>query len=637
MKKILKVLGLVLALALCIGIFAVCIFADEADDDSARYAGYEFHEDDLTIPKYKITYPDPNDSEKTVEKISYISGNLGKDVADAPSGAKVTLLCDIYEDGDRNATETDDDNIGMSIASKKLDFDFAGHKILTERKATLFSASNSTLNIYSSKPGAVAITLDDNSTDGGCFLAASSSAKVNVGRYTETVDGEEVTYSHKIRTYSACALSLGGCVVNVYNCDLYRAGTDFTSFIRATGAAKLLLENVRAIGSHRDLQFSIGSAGAATRGAVFTIRNSYMANMSNIGGHFIRYFSPGSEIHFENTAFDQISFTIEKYHTEGANDKPGVISLDEKCSFHKLPTLNSANMHAVFRLPELADRSGASGEEVPEYIYVNRTQEDILFINVTDFKDGSPDNHSYTFTDYQKPDGSPLGSRYTFAYEGYDEYATQIIWMHNAKSFYQWWILGEIPYPYDLKVDSQTDYIKFVTDNPEPVTEYALYYVTPVVDLDFKYNITLTSDFLFNLYVPAVSGTSSASDILSKVNVGGTPAIEIAKAKTVTIDGEKYYKIVTAIPYSRILEKLNVVVDVVVPGKGGGKVTLSTKLDMLELVNGYLDGDGTPEFKESIKGFVYLVRNAYEDIGLPPPEGYINLINTRYPPVKEEE
>lgn len=626
MEKFLKILGVCLVILMCVCMVAVGASAESSVDDPARFEGYEFHEDDLTVPKYKVIYPDPENPTEMIEQISYISGNLGRDAAYAPTGAKIVIMCDLYEPLERNVTVEDSDSLSVAVQGKTLSIDFAGHAILSERHTSMFSASeNAVFNLYSSKPGAIAIMIEGNSTKGGNFLNASDGAVVTVGKYTEIIDGNEVTYDEKIRTYTASAMICSNSAnVKVYNTDMYRAGTDFTSFIRAQGSGvRMELDNVRAIGSHRDLQFAIHNGA---RDCVITVKNSLMANMSNVGGHFIRYMSDGCAINFENTVFDHISFTCESYYKKSADetDVPdAVVSIGGKCSFSTLPSISSAS--DIFKFPDLA----VKGEtDIPKCIYVNKAQEDIKFINVSDFAEGSPDAHYYTFRDYEQT----IAGVYCFTTKDYLEYSAEIAWNYNGKSVYQWWIIGETPYPYDIKLPTETSYVEYVVSDPTPVEEYSMYFIIPKVNLNFYYNFTIEKDLKVNIYVPVVEGSGNAGDIVSRVAAGGTVSTktQLEESEIAKIGGTDYYKVSLALPFNRVTDRFNVVIDVLVPGLSDTKVSISTKIDMVSDINSFLDGDGTDEFKGNIEKFLYAVRNAYTKSDISVPEGIEAIIEKRY-------
>ena len=72
MKKLLRIFGVVLVIALCVAAFAAVAMAEgEEPKPMEKYVdmGYEFYEDDDTVPKYKIIHPDGT------ETIRYITSS----------------------------------------------------------------------------------------------------------------------------------------------------------------------------------------------------------------------------------------------------------------------------------------------------------------------------------------------------------------------------------------------------------------------------------------------------------------------------------------------------------------------------------------------------------------------------------
>lgn len=641
MKKILMILGIVLVLALSAGALTVASFAEEAPEvDKFAAMGYDFHEDDDTYPKYKIIYPDGT------ELVRYQSVHISRDTAGysilgeadyvepIPDGSTVVLLSDIY-------IPNTEEQIGGSgtlfqcSGGRTLNFDFAGYSIICEYKGTMFSSSGmgSVLNVYSSKPGSI-ISCVTHSKSGSMLLNANSLGALNFGTVGE--------HSGKnLAAYTAAAAVANNGTVNITDCNVYRMADDHTAYIATRGIDSTI--NIKGVGVYgvvRDIQIATSNKGNETTGSVINVEDCVIANIGDAGaitGDFLRYIRDDTAIHFKNTAFDHIQFTVDKYYyrqeplvdEEGKPLPTAVVSIDENCSFYVLP--NPDRAHSIVKFPQLATSNAEL--KVPKWVFVNRVGENIKYPTMID-KAASADNptidHDYTLKEHPER----VAGIYTFPYKGFEEHSTEISWDFNGVYTTEWWKLGEIPYPYSFRVPKDTEYIQYVVTDPEPVYEFAFYTVAPKVNLTFHYNFTLSSSLYVNVYVPVIN-SSNASEVVTRVIAGGEVATKenIAEAKTVDIGGEKFYKVAIPIDYSRVSEKMTLSLNVM------DVATISAKLSMVDIVNGFLDGDGTPEFKNCIKGFLYTVKERTEATGAQTPGWVMAIIEKRYPEniIKEED
>ncbi len=624
MKKALRIFGILLVLALCVAAFAAVAVADEEDGapvDRFAAMGYEFHEHDDTVPKYKIVYPDGT------EHVRYQSIYLGWDsngkgmeadpdyVPAIPDGSTIVLLSDIYYENNVEAVG----GVGTLFSARNgrtLNFDFAGHTILCEYKFTVFAASGngSVLNVYSSEPDASIISVT-NASSGSMLLSCSDNSVINFGTVGEHSGKNLAAY-----TPAAAVTGGTGAVINITDCNIYRMADDHTGYIATRGKNSTInLKGVGAYGVVRDLQFATTNKGSVTTGSVINVEDCIMANIGDAGatpGNFLRWMRDGTAIHFKNTAFDHIQLTMETYYRKDVGDTAtpdAEVTLDERCSFYVLP--NPDRAHEIVKFPKRA----TSGEiTVPKHIYVNRVAENIKYPT----KIGPIGTSDYTIKEHT----SRVAGIYTFPCEGFTETATEVSWDFNGKYISEWWALGETPYPYSFKIPGDTEYIQYIITNLEPVYENAFYSVEPKVNIKFYYNFELTSVLNVNVYVPVLESTN-ATEVVTRVIAGGEVATkeQIAEVKTVDLNGSKFYKITVPIDYSRIADKMAISLNVM------DVVTLSTRLNMVDIVNGFLDGEGSAEFKNSIKGFLYTVNDRAVAASIEPPEGLAAIIKERYP------
>ena len=637
MKKLFTILVVILVLALSVGAVAVMAFAEGEDapvTDKFAAMGYEFHEDDNTYPKYKIIYPDGTELVRcesmyiSRDSAGYSLAGEPDYVAPIPSGSTVVLLSDIYVPNTSNEIGGKS-TLFQCSEGRTLNFDFAGYSIICEYKGTMFSSTgvDSVLNVYSSKPGSI-ISCVTHASSGSMLMSSSSYGVINFGTVGE--------HSGKnLDAYTAAAAVTTGvyATINITDCNLYRMADDHTGYIATRGTNSTInLKGAGVYGVVRDIQLATTNKGNTTTGSVINLEDCIIANIGDAGatpGNFLRWVRDDTAIHFKNTAFDHIQFTMDKYYwrTDPLTDEEGntiptaEVTIDENCSFYVLP--NPDRAHAVVKFPELATSNAEL--TVPKYVFVNRVAEGIRYPTLID-KAASADDpimeHDYTLKEHH----TRVAGVYTFPNKGFEETSTEVSWEFNGVYTSEWWRLGEIPYPYSFRIPGDTEYIQYAVTDPTPVYEYAFYTVAPTVNMTFYYNLHLSSTLNVNIYVPVLD-SENASEVVTRVIAGGEVATKekIAEAKTVSIGGEKFYKVVVPIDYSRVSDKMTLSVKVM------DVVTASAKLSMVDIVNGLLDGDGTAEFKNCIKGFLYTVKDRAEAANTQTPEGLMGFREKRYP------
>lgn len=624
MKRFLKIIGIALLLSLCVTVFVAVAFAEgEGEEPVDRFAamGYEFHEEDDTVPKYKVVCPDGTEIVRYESK--YLrwdcNGSTQNDVVidPIPDGSTVVLLSDIYFPNNEEAAGGTG-TMFRSENGRTLNFDFAGHTIINEYKGTAFISSgvDSVLNVYSSVPGASIIAVTTASS--GCMLLnAGSSGTLNIGDFGE--------YSGENLTLYTAGLAVTGAygTINIRNCDNYRMANDHTAYIATRGVDSTInIIDSGIYGVIRDVQLATTNKGSVTTGAKINIENCMVANIGDAGatpGNFLRWMRDGTEINFKNTTFDHIQFTMDTFYSKDAADTTtpdAVVNVYSDCAFYVLP--NPDRAHPVVKFPDLAL---ATGSALPKYIFVNRVAENIKYPTYI-APSGAADPSDYTIKDHT----NRVAGIYTFTDKEYEQTSTEISWEFNGKCTSEWWRLGETPYPYSFRVPGDTEYIQYSVLDPTPVEEYGFYVVAPTVNIKFYYNLELSSTLNVNVYIPILE-SENASEVVSRIIAGGEVATTdvIAEAETVELDNGTFYKIAIPIDYSRVSDKLTISLNVM------DTVTISARISMVEVVNGLLDGDGTDDFKAYVKGFLYTVKEYSERASIQPPEGLMAIIKERYP------
>ncbi len=646
-------LKLVCTLAILMLLFvSLCIVGyaegDEYSDAAFVELGYDFHEEDPTVPKYKLVYADGT------EKISYdsrmlwydISGRAGdtelgiEPIDPAPTHTTVVLLSDIYYPNDAEAIPG---TLVSVTGGKTINFDFNGYSIMNVYKGTAFKAegSGAVVNAYSSRPGAELIQLTENGVGsnpkGGVIANASSGGVVNVGAFGDYPGSNLYTYSG-----GACNV-YSGSTINFMGIDMYRMVDDHTAFFATrSNTGRLNLDGTRAFGVVRDLQFRVGSSGTSkTIDSVITVKNSYIINLGNSDdegnattttiGPLFRFLSDGNRISFENTGFTGVSFSEDTKNTYTSKTMP-VVFMDKYCSYNmnsgnKMPNVNGIS--TVFKFPELD-----TSRDAPEAIYVNGVCEDVKYFTLTVVSD------KVTALNYKiRPHLGTISAYKCLPYLGYEDNTVPITWEYNASTVKQLWCVGEVPHPHDVmsskEMKNLNPYVSLAVDNPYPLTPDdadQIYTISAKLNMDLYYNLVFGEDMTVNLYVPVLD-EGSVTSVFKKITVGGASfdAAAFEEAELVKIDGQKFYKLVSRIDYSRISD--TVVINCDIYGKSGTGAVVSTvksriRLPIIfeDLLNGKDADTLSPEIKKALE--VIVDARGAESTAI---AGLVSLKNIRFP------
>ena len=658
MNRKVRALALILVVASLLALMPVAAFAEgevakNAEDssdvtrvDRVNAMGYDFPEEgDTEIPKYKVVYPDGT------EEIRYVATEMYDDSRSAPSGSTIVLLSDLYQSNtyikalqnpeDSDSMDVDtladliNDKIGIEIAgARTINFDFAGHTIFSEYKQTFFSCGGaSTLNIYSSKPGARLIALEENKTSGGAVMTASSGGTINMGDY-EDYPGENIS------TYSAGGFVAGSdVVINVTGITAYRVATDYVSYFGISGHDHTVnFTRVRAFGVGRFLQIATredknGGGPGATYGNTWTFQDCVISNIGSPGvvtGSFFRYMADDNKVSFKNTVFDSVGFTCDIYyeHESVFADKEGtipklpnetaVIEFDKYCSYNQLPDVKSladkaeqSSKYAMFKFPELAEGYGERGSNVPDYILSDGLITNVHAIVMNDAYAAENGINDFRMYDLLEDYDDDLSGMFTLPYKGYENDVIEVTWEYQgATSETEYWIKGENPTPYTIDVPRDTRHIQYNTNKIYEDETVALYTVTPQVNITLKSNFTFDSSKMYmNIYIPVFEDLA-IDEFVYKMSVAGT-ATKIKTIKEecelVELDGQQYYKVVTPIEYSRVTDKIILTIDVANRSRTGKSFTITKRISFTEIMKGYLDGEGDASFKKNVGEVVYYI------------------------------
>ena len=583
-------------------------------------------------PRFKLVLEDGT------EKIYYISTDLASVAEAAPNNATIVLLSDIfypyYSDGQTAAR-------GISVkvsGGKHLNFDFAGYDIIAETKITMFEATDSgvvlnpdgsqkldeygnpvtrysSLDIYSSQPEANLFLGQKNSDSyGGCVLMSRAGTTINFGDHGE--------YSGKnINTYSACFVNLYSySVVNVSGASIYRMIKDWVGFIYCrSGNSTLNIKDARVFGVNRDIQFAFGSKGTVAKNVNVTVENTLFATLAmpdqTYSGNFIRYISDGVNVQFKNCAFDRIPFSVETYTKSTDETVPKVsVHFDKNCSFEKLPNVDRDDIFKFDKIPSYDVK-----ENTPDCVYVN----DITTypIKYGQFNNGA--DHDYELKEYE----TEVGGRVKFTNSGYEEEATEIIWYYNNEAIPEWWELGSTPYPFSINIPTNSKFVEYIVGDLTPVYEGASYDIVAKRKFPVKFNMTLSSKLKVNVYVPVYEDIN-LNTYVQRVSVGTNTisAQEITNnLKPITLDGEKYYKIVFEYDYFKVPKSLNIILEIS-GARGAKSFSEYYPINVANYAKDFLTGDYSDDLKADIKGLMYKIVDSYTEKKTTPPKEFKELI-----------
>ena len=629
----------------------------KAHVDQLNSMGYDLpYEGDLSTPKYKIIYSDGR------EVIKYDALGIYLDTYNLREDATIELLSSLYLSEkfyqSIRANAIFYRVLAVSLQARvNLNFDFAGHTIFTEHKVAFFSVSSgATLSVYSSKPGAQLINVEEGKTTGGNVIT------VNGGSCAYFGDHEDYPGSN-LKTYTAGGFSTNGNgQLYVSGIDCYRAATDYVGYFTMSGHGGILsFDGVRAFGVSRYLQIAFredgdGDTVTHNNGSCYG-NNMYFKDcvLSNIGsqgvvtGSFFRYMADDNSIAFEGCIFDNVSFGCEKYYEhENTVDidgnrlrecKTAVISLDKYCSYNMLPDVKSItdkaytessdgkitviSKFAMYQFPELAPGYGLNNSGVPKYILANGLVNGVECFLLNDFSANPTGYNDFTMI----ASDEDISGMYCLPYKGYEEEIREVIWSFKGTSYneQEYWIKGYTPVPYRLNVPKDTEYIQYVIEEIYSDDEVAYYSINPKVNLTFKLNYTFSDKIYTNIYIP-VYEDFPINQMVYRMSVAGTTVkqADILLAETVEIDGRQYYKVVVPVTYEMMTESMYVSVDVPNSGGTGVGFTISKKVDFLGLMKSYLDGDYDEKLKADISEVLYIIYKKASNAAVIP--GIVELV-----------
>ena len=222
MKKQLKLVTLVLAIALLAVCATLLSFAEEGAEPQPSFTVYGADGNPTGV------------SGSTFEEIRALASSLS-------DGDTVVLGTDMEASNALYFASTED-------APRTINFDLNGHKIYTTRKITpglINVGSYTTVNVYSSVEGGVlyCANLLESGTSGCVFNVRGKSAVLNVGDFT---DGEVTYPGENFATYSAALIDIvidsatieacdAECRFNVTGGSYYSIHTDYSGYIIPRG------------------------------------------------------------------------------------------------------------------------------------------------------------------------------------------------------------------------------------------------------------------------------------------------------------------------------------------------------------------------------------------------------------------
>ena len=611
----------------------------KAHVDELRTMGYDLpYEDDLTTPKYKIIYEDGT------EYVSYDALNLYRDVYSIDKNATVELLSNLYHSTTyHKALKTagiNDKSLQVIIDKNiEVNFDFAGYTVFTEYKVAFFSISGGAeVHIYSSRPGAMLINVEEGKTTGGNVITVNSASVAYFGDYGEYPGSN-------LKTYSAGGFATNGTgQMYVTGIDCYRAATDYVGYFTMSGHDSVLsFENVRAFGVSRYLQIAFRQDGGANTvtnndGSVYNnhmiFKNCVLSNIGSQGvvtGSFFRYMADDNNVTFEGCIFDNVSFGCEKYYEhENAVDREGnrirecktaVVSFDKHCSYNMLPDVNGMkdkaetvngdkvtviSKFAMFHFPELAKGYGLNNSGVPKFILANGLVSGVDCFILNDFTANPEGKNDFTMITATED----ISGMFCLPYKGYEEEVREVIWSFKGTSYneQEYWVKGYTPVPYRLNVPKDTDYIKYVIEEIYSDDEVAYYSISPKVDLTFKLNFTFHDKVYTNVYVP-VYDDFTIEQMVYRMSVAGVTVkqSEVLASEIVEVEGQQYYKVVVPVEYDMVNEAIYINVDVPNAGNTGVSFSISKKVDFVSLMKSYIEGDYDKKLKDDLSEVLYVI------------------------------
>ena len=478
-------------------------------------------------------------------------------------------------------------------------FDFNGYDLICEKKNNIFQvgSANTVLNVYSSRPGG-RIFGKSNQTDlsvgegSNVVKLSGKNSVVNLGAYGNYPGSN-------LSSYTAALVDVtcndGTCTVNINGGNYYRSLTDWSGYIiarKSSGICNFNIDGARLIGTLGVPNFNI----VAERATV-NVKNSLVMCIDGNSGNLCSNLGLGSSVTLDNCIINNMVFQASTHAkaSAGSETPEGVIVVKNTCSFVK---------DTRFAKVDYATLPSGSA------VRVNRMIEGVIEYNVfgTDLS-----NLSYDMITYE---GSTRG---TYIYVNLNETETaDVEWEYFGDYYSETWLVGEMPFP-PFKIPEDNATTRYILDTIEPVTDYAIYSLTPHLNFTPLYNFTLNAtSFNINVYVP-----TAATGLIS-VNVGGAPISldgDLTALPTVEIDGVQYYKLTKKdVSYTFTGNEYKATIYAYSKEDSRMEYAESLTLSVASYVSAILEGDFAEQDKQNVKDFVLVASRAYASVGAAFPE-----------------
>ena len=179
----------------------------------------------------------------------------------------------------------------------------------------------------------------------------------------------------------------------------------------------------------------------------------------------------------------------------------------------------------------------------------------LYFARISDKKPVTIKTNEFIFTDYEVDtalgcvtanfdpssfDVFVTDTEYFFSYAtASEENSSLITWIdHNGNVTTERWLNGELPRPKDALPEA-TDTYYYTYGEITTVAGDKTYVAKPVAKFGLKINLTLASDFIYNVYVP-----ESAAESIKEVRVykSNGEGVVLERGELATINGTPYYR-----------------------------------------------------------------------------------------------
>ena len=556
MKKRVKILIAILTAAIMLSAVAVYSFATNSDDLSVNEMSMK--EDDASGYKYEIFTPSSADSTSGTLKRYTSADKLAANLANAPSGSVVTLLS--------NVTIS---NVITAGSNKTIYLDLNGYNIIHSLsgrgKVAIRINPGVTLYVYSSDPNNTArsiVTSCDANKDQTLPASHFSLRYDNTNVYFGTVTNAPVvtplsTEGGSVSATVSMTGSYDGKNIETYSSTLFTSyKTDKTSSDGATTLLEKNPENSSAtfIGS---THYQVNAAEETPFLGVYSAPNltakdaTFVSTTGNIllkttydgtlkeawGGKIEPAYPCDSNIYMENCRFYTSGTAIfEAYESpeslpDNSVKKSEIVfngcyfacgDLIEETEYSGSPTYTNCYF-TPYELPEIDDYAitSLSDEYALKRLEFNYNSGILDSENPFVLKTGS-DSIRYNST-------TKTSKTCTITWVGIN--GTVITQKIDTE-------LGFIPnHPTENEFLPKASGAYAYRYFPEiaPATEDATYTLLPTANFTLKANLTLYTDFVYNIYLPKEAGDSK------NLNFVSLDGVKQSLSKTVTIDGKSYY------------------------------------------------------------------------------------------------